>query len=317
VLAAVLAVPARGGEVDPYLPEDTEVLVNLNVRQVLDSPVVKKNALDKAREALKGLDQVVEILDDLGFDPFTDLDRVLIASPGGGEQDQGLVIARGHYNLAKFKTRGETASRDNADVLKIHKVADGLGGQHLVYEVAVNGPDQETPLFVALADKNTLLASPGKDYVVDALKKASLKHKPNLKDKDFQALLEKMDERQSLSLAAVGSALRKGGLGEGPAKELLDKVDAIGGGIPLADDLHVEVVLSARTVEGATQVKEAADRGIKQVVTLAALASAARPELAPLFEVARTLKVSARGKLLTLKGHVSAEVLEETFKKDE
>ena len=37
---------------------------------------------------------------------------------------------------------------------------------------AVQSIDQDLPLFVALASKSTLLASPGKDYVVEGLKRA-------------------------------------------------------------------------------------------------------------------------------------------------
>ena len=48
VLAVVLAgAPARAGEVDRYLPDDTEIVVNVNIRQILDSPLVKKHALEK------------------------------------------------------------------------------------------------------------------------------------------------------------------------------------------------------------------------------------------------------------------------------
>src|SRR5438128_1012730 len=39
--------PARAAEVDKLLPNDTEILVTINVRQILDSPLVKKYALDK------------------------------------------------------------------------------------------------------------------------------------------------------------------------------------------------------------------------------------------------------------------------------
>ena len=72
----MLAGPARAAEVDPYLPDDTEVLVTVNVRQVLDSPLVKKSTLEKLREALKDIDMAEDVLKDLGFDPFKDLDRV-------------------------------------------------------------------------------------------------------------------------------------------------------------------------------------------------------------------------------------------------
>jgi hypothetical protein len=311
--AACVAAPARAGEVDRFLPDDTAILVALNVRQVLDSPLFQKLGVNPARELLKEVDQVADILKDLGFDPFKDLDRILLAGPGGPDPDKGLVIVHGTFDLAKFKARGEEAARNNPDALKVHKVPDGAGGRHLVYEVALGG-DQEMPLFVALAGKDTLLASPGKDYVVDALKKAGRKAPPALKDKDFQALLRKMDARQSLALAAVGSAL-KGNLPEA-GKEALDKVDAIGGGLTVADDIKLEVVVSARSAADARALKEAADKGLRQALTLVALAASAEPRLNPALEVIKTLKVTGKDKLVVFKGQLGADVLEEALKKD-
>src|SRR5262249_5643205 len=173
---------------------------NVYVRQILDSALIKKNALEAAQEALRGNDQVQDILKDLGFDPFKDLDRVLAASPGGTEEDRGLIIAHGNFNVAKFQAKAEQVAKDDGEHLKIHKI---LGGKHLLYEFTT--PELDSPLSVVLAGKDTILASPGKDYVVEALKKVGKTDKPQLKNKEFQALLEKINARQSLSVAVVKS----------------------------------------------------------------------------------------------------------------
>jgi hypothetical protein len=316
VLAFVLlAGPLQAG-VDPLLPDDTQVVVTVNLRQLLDSPVIKKHGLGPAREALKGIDEVQDILDDLNFDPFKDLDQVIIASPGGAEQDRGLVIVHGHFDLAKFKARGDKAARDNPDSLKIHQVPDGQGGQMVIYEVNTQQGGGDAPLFVALPSKTVLLASPGKDYVVDALKKDRGKQRPALKNKEIRALIDKMDDQQTVAIAAVGAGLPGGALSDNKAKQALDQVEAIGGGVTLRDDLKIEVIVSAKSPDGAKQFKEAADKALRQAVTLAALAATAEPRLNPLFEIVKTLKVTARGKLVTFKGQVSAELIEEALEKN-
>src|SRR5262245_60147702 len=103
VVLALLAAgtPARAAELDPYLPADTETFVSINVRQLLDSSLVKKFGLGPARNALKGLDEVEGVLKDLDFDPFKDLDRLVLATPSGKETDRGLIVAYGKFNLAK------------------------------------------------------------------------------------------------------------------------------------------------------------------------------------------------------------------------
>src|SRR5208283_5050685 len=126
-------------------------------------------------------------------DPFKDLDKMVSAGPGGSDNDKGLIIIHGRFNLDKFKTKGEETAKANSDILKIHKINDG---KDILYEVTIDG--LPSSLWVSFASKNTLLVSPGKDYVVDALKRTD---KPvALKNKDFQGMLEKMDPRQSFSL---------------------------------------------------------------------------------------------------------------------
>jgi hypothetical protein len=315
VAAGLSATPARAGLLDAYLPDDSEVIVTVNVRQLLDSPLVKKHGLQKARDALKELDQVESILKDLGFDPFKDLERVTLAGPGGTEKDRGLIILHGSFNLDKFKSKGEEAARDYPDYLKIHKVPVGAGATQVVYEVTP--PDADMPIFVALPGKDTLLASLGKDYVVDALKKAAAKVKPALKSKDVQALLDKLDGKQSVAVAILGSALTKGGGAPPAVKGLFEKIEAIGGGVTVGEDVKIEVALAAKTAEGAKELHEGLDKGLKQALALLSVLAAGQKELNPALEVVKTLRVSARGKVVTLKGSVSADVLEDALKKDE
>jgi hypothetical protein len=308
------AAPLRAGEVDRFLPADTEVVVTVNIRQILDSPLVKKYGLKEAREALAEMDQVSEILADLGFDPFTDLDRVTVGSPAAGEQDRGLVIARGKFNAVKFKAKAEDTAKDRPDVLKIHKVPDGSGGRQPVYEVVLPGHN-DASVFVALAGEDVLLASPGKDYVVEALKKAAGKAKASLKNKDFQAVLERMDDRQSVGVAAVGGALR--GEGTAPADDLLARVEAIGGGVTIGDDVKLELVVSAKTAEDGRQLRKAAADALNQATALVGLLATQKDELAPLADALKAVRVGGRDKTLTIKATISADVLQDAFGKDD
>jgi len=74
--------------------------------------------------------------------------------------------------------------------------------------------------------------------------------------------------------------------------------------------------VAARSAKEAREIKQAADKGVKQAMLLFALAATARQELAPLFEIARTLRVSARDKVVTLKGRVTADVIEDALQKE-
>ena len=250
VLAA--AASARAGEVDKYLPDDTEMVVSFNVRQILDSDFYKNNVGDAGREALKNLGDAEQILKDLAFDPFKDLDRVIVAGPAGGGEDRGLVIVHGRFDLDKFRAKAEDAAKGYPDNLKIHKISDEQGGKFLVYEVTPN--EQAAPVFVALADATTLLASPGKDYVVDAMRKVNAKGPPALKDKQMQALLEHVNDKQSVWVAVIGSALTEGASKE--VKDVLEKVDAVAGGLTINDEIKIELAATAKDAGDAQKLVE-------------------------------------------------------------
>jgi hypothetical protein len=314
--AVLLAAPlGRAAAVDPYLPEDSESVLNVNVRQILDSALVKKNLLELAQEALRGNDQVQDVLKDLGFDPFKDLDRIIVALPGGTEKDRGLVIVRGRFDVAKFKAKAEQVAKDDADHLKIHKV---LGGKHLLYEV--NVPESDDPLFVALAGPDTLLASPGKDYVVDALKKSKDPTKPALKDKRFQALLEKLNDRQSLSLAMVKTPKVKDALEKlpGDVKGMLDKVLALGGGLTITDEVKLELTATTKNAKEARELKASAQAGLN-LVNLGLAAFAAQnndsAEIEFFVEVIKSVRITDNGRAVVVKGRITSDLIEDTIKK--
>jgi hypothetical protein len=315
-MALAAATPSRAADVDRFLPDDTEIVVTLNVRQLLDSELFRKYALEKARDALKENSDVEDVLKDLGFDPFKDLDQVIVASPTGGESDRGLLIVHGRFDLAKFKAKGDEAAKDHPDVLKIHKVPDGLGGRQLVYEVLTPGPNgQEMSVFVALAGKDTLLASPGKDYVVDALKKAAPRNKATLKDKELQTLLEQMNPKQSLSIVASGSALAKAQLPD-EVKDALEKVQSLGGGVTVEDGIKLELAVGARDADAAKELHKKISDGLKQALILATAVAAANDDLNPLLDVAKSVKVGVKDKVLTIKAMIDADVIEKAIKKE-
>ncbi len=315
VSALLLFVPlGRAADLDPYLPEDTESILNINVRQLLDSQLVKKHLLDVAQEALRSNDQLQDILNDLGFDPFKDLDRVVVASPIGTEKDRGLVIVHGRFDVAKFKAKGEEAAKDHSDNLKIHKI---LGGKQLLYEV--NHPDLDDPLFVALAGNDTLLASPGKDYVVNALKKSGKDAKPTLKNKKFQALLEKVDVGQSLSLGAVttpevAKVIEKT---PGDVKGMVEKIQAVAGGLTISDEIKLEIAVTAKNAKDAKDLSDSAKAGLNLVLSFAAPLSqnANTPKWVELVvEVVKAVRVTNKSETVFVKGRISNDLIEDALK---
>jgi hypothetical protein len=316
LLLSALAAQAPAAEVDRFLPADAEIVVTVNVRQMLDSSLIKEQALDLLRDGLKSLDMAEDILKELGFDPFKDLDRIVAGGPAGKEPDRGLLIVHGRFDVAKFKAKAEESAKTFGDALKVLKVPDGLGGNFVVYQVSP--PEMPAPVFVALAGKDTLLASPGKDYVVDALRRQARKEPVALKDKVFQEMLEKLDDKQSISFAATGPALANGALQGTPAADSLAKIIGLGGGITLSEDLKIEAVVTSKTAAEANELHEAADKGLKLALTfLAALTQGNdnNPGLDLALEVVKGFRVQVKDKSVLIKGRLSADTIADALKK--
>ncbi len=310
---ALFAAPAPAA--DKYLPNDTEVVVTFNVRQLLDSPLVKKYGLDKLREALKESDEARQVLEDLGFDPFKDLERVVVAGPAGNDKHKGLFIVHGRFDLAKFKAKAEQAAKDHGDTFKIVKVPDGQGGQHLVYEVTP--PGQEDPLFAALGSNSVLFAAPSKEYLVDALLKEAGKKKTEFTNKSLPGLLKALDGKQTLSVVAAGGALARS-LPPGTddrIRDVLGKVQGLGGGVTVEDGVKLEVGLTANDADAARALEKGIGDGLNQALGVLALLAGNQQEIAPVLDFLKSIKVTARDKTVVLRGEVTAEMIEKAMKK--
>src|SRR5262249_36078511 len=100
-----LALPLRAAEVDKYLPDDTEIVVVVNAKQLLDSPLVKKHFLKQIRDVINSNEQTTEILDELEFDPLNDLTSITVALTILGSDAKGLIVAHGEFDKSKFEEK--------------------------------------------------------------------------------------------------------------------------------------------------------------------------------------------------------------------
>jgi hypothetical protein len=313
LLAAALAafVPsARGAEVDKYLPEDADVVMVLNIRQLTEAPLIKKHALEQLKSILKSNNDANKVFEALGFDPFKDLTSITMAASGIGPDAKGIALAHGQFDTAKFQAKAEEVAKDKGDMIKVHKE-----GERTIYEIKPKA-EEEKRVYVGILDGTTIAASDDKDRVLAAFDIAAGKKKGNIK-KDLRALIEKVDANQSLWLVAPGAALTKAEFGGDPkAKQSLEKIDSITAALTIDKDVRLTLAVAAKTTDNAKELSEEIKEGLTQAKGLLAVLAGNMKELAPAVEIVDKLKVDTEGSTVTLKGEVTEDFIEKSLKKD-
>ena len=313
---------ARAADLDPYLPDDTEAVVSINVRQILDAPIFKHQAFDTVRKSLEERSGSLKHLKDLDLDPQKDIDSLVLAMTGG-DPDRALLIVRGRFETAKFEAKAIELAKTEPKKWKITLIPDGAGGQYKVLQSTqwldfsgVQPRLTNKPAYVALLDKRVLVASPAKDLIIDALDKAKGRKRSDLKSKELKNLLEKANGKQSVWVAAlprvIGKLLPKDD--DSGFKDELEKVEALSGGITIDEEVKVELALAVQDATVARELSSTINDGVNFLLTFVALTSREKKELEPALDALKTIKATTKGNAIIVKAAISAEIVQKALK---
>ncbi|MSR49879.1 MAG: hypothetical protein EXS07_07500 [Gemmataceae bacterium] len=282
------------------LPADTQALIRLNFRAMIDSPLAKKMGIEKASEIIKSVPGG-EILTEMGFDPLKDIDSITVAAPGGGDMEKGLIIVAGKFKADKLVAKANEEAKNNKDKVKIHKAGDKT-----IFEIII--PEQQVPMFMMIASNNTILASTQKEYLEKALANSGSK----LANKDFSALVEKLDPDLAISMVAVSSAFPSKSLPE-QAKAIMDGIESIGGGIGIDKDVTLKINVFTKDEDSSKKLKETMDQGMGQALGFLGLMAAQQKELTPVLEFVKSMKTSSKAKMMSLEGKLPGKMIEDAI----
>jgi len=302
LLALCAAAPSRAAQPDPLVPGDAEMVVAVNVRQMLDSPLVKKYSLGQMKAALKANEQAQKMLAATGVDPFKDVDRVVLAKGAGGN-DKVLVVVRGRFDPEKVQAAAADFAEKEPGKLKISK----QGGVRL-YELKT----ENKPAFAAFAGKNALVVSPTRESTLEAVKNAG-NEAPEL-NQEMQAALGKVTGKESVWWAVVITEEMKKQMKKNPqAAEMAPNLDAITGSFNLAEDARISLQVHTRNAKAAGQVKML----INQVKPLLAVVAQSNEELGPVVnELMENLKVTSQQNTVRVDLQITEEMIEKAAKKE-
>jgi hypothetical protein len=308
-LTVGLAPAARAAEPDRLLPPDADTVSYVNVKQVVDSDIVKKYALEQIKQALAG-QEAKQILEEMGLNPLADIEKVWIGSSGKDHTDmQALVIVRGKFVPEKLVKAAEGAAKKDGG--KFSVIKDG-GATLLTYQ-----PKKGDPVYGTVVDESTVVLANDKKLVTAAVKQAGENRKAPIAA-ELADLVKAMDEKAS----AFAVSIIKGKLDnvkvppqvtetlklEGFEKAL-PKAETLTVVARVADGIALEVVFGMRDADAAADMAAGLVKVIESVKALAPLLAATDPKAKPLTDVVKTLKSGAAKKNVTVSAKLTGDNL--------
>ncbi|HYH63917.1 MAG TPA: hypothetical protein VD866_04395 [Urbifossiella sp.] len=302
-LAAVVAAgPARGADVDPLLPADADVVMSVNVRQALQSDIVKQYALDSLKKKLQEND-VQTILRDLGLDPLKDLDRVVVGMSGNDNTDfKYLVIVHGTFDPEKLYKAAEAQTRKDADHYALVK-----DGKDVMFKYT---PDSGNPYYATVVDDKTIIVSGDKKGISTALA-VPAKSKADL-GREMNALVKGMDDKATLWAVAVPNGRLDMGKLKGPAANpavaaQLANLQSLSTVLRVEKDVNLTINLGMKDAAAA----EETGKTLGGLLRLLPVLAANQAELKALVEPARSLKAEVKDRNVVITGKLAGTTIGE------
>lgn len=255
---AAWAAPAGAADLDPLVPGDATAVASVNVRGLLDAPLVRKHALPALQTALKQNANAQTVLGAAGVDPFRDVDRVVVAGTGF-EPDKVLFIVHGRFDPDKAQAAAADFAAKHPDQLKI----DTEGGLRL-YENRMG----KAPTFGAFVGKDTVLLSRSRAAVVSAAGRAG--KGPAEPGKELKALLAKVDMKATAWAVAVAPPELKRVLKKNEnTADVADKLESLAAALDVGQDFRAALHIYVTDAKAASDIAEMLDgvRNLAKLVT--------------------------------------------------
>jgi hypothetical protein len=311
VLIVTLALTGSAGrtaEVEKYLPDNTEAVLVVNVRQIVEAPVFQKvlhGLLGTSLEDNPDTRPLGAFLRDGGL---KDLSRLVVAFPPGQPERKGMIIIRGRFDLARLKPLAEALAQNTPITLKIQP-ADKVP----LYEILIDDPPT-ADLFAAFPEEGVLVVSPSRDTALDAIAKGAGRRTTRL-NKDFQTLLDGADAKQSIWVAGrIPEQVKKNLAERSQLKPFAGKMLTFQGGIRVAEGVKATFSLQMADEQAATDLRQMLDLA-KGLANLYIANTPSLKNAAPVItEVLESAQFTRRKTLVSLELTVSADQIEKGVK---
>lgn len=307
----------RAAEPDKLLPAEAELVVQINYKQILESELIKKYALEQMKQALQN-QNAKKILDELGLDPFRDIHRLLIAGEIKGRDDSRyLIIGYGSFDPEKLFATAEAYSKKDPD--RFSMIRDG---DTVMFKFQ---PDNgQLPVYATVLDDKTVIAGSDKKIIMNAVAASREGKKKAPIKPELAALIKKMDEKASIyACAIVKGKLDEVTIPQGAPvdlskfQDLLPKMETLSFVFRIGKDVKMEVSMGMNNEDTADEMSKAVKNLLNDVKPLLQLATAADPRTKPLTDVVNSIKVNVKSRDVVVSGEISEANIQRMIKPED
>jgi hypothetical protein len=316
VAAVAAPAPTPRGFSEKYLPEDTDFVLVVNVKQLAASPLYTRHFRQKIDDLLQK-DPVPQWVRDLGTTLPKEVERVTIvmgrsSHPTGEDASRAGPTIMVEGRLDALHEAAKRLNKEHPDHVKEVKIGDANG-----YEIVGGGPEG----FVVQPEANTLVYSPRREAVVEAVDKAAGKNKTRVKSKALRDLLGSFKPDAAIQFAAtkdmvVGTESRSTiNMGvrttEVKVHTLADQgIESLVGHLTAGDDLKGRATLTAKDEATAKQLGDKITQGLDEAKANLKRFAGAQPQLASALKALEALKVSSSERAVIFEGTFDAAAVE-------
>ena len=304
VLLVGFALHARSAEPDKLLPGTTDTVLQVNIKQILESDIAKKYALEKIKQSLDNRD-VKTMLAEVGLDPLKDIDQLVIGTSGDSKSEMKFLgILHGNFTPEKLYKAAMAQTKKDPD-----KYSQIKEGDTVIFKFIPEGGDQS--FYLTMIDENTVIAANEKKLIINAVA-ASKSNRSAALSKELSALIKKMDDKASVyAVSVVKGKLDEFKIPPNPAvdfsgiQDVLPKIETVSLSVSVKTDVNIQVTVGMKDENSAGDFRNAFDELFNQLKPLAQLAGAANPKAKPLTDILNSIKSSTKDKDVVISGKLT------------
>ncbi len=289
---------------DQLTPSDAELVVQVNVRQMLQTPLAKKHALDPLKALLERSSETSQLLRAAGLDPFKVIDTIALSASGRSLFDgKLLVVVRGSFTPDKVLAVVDDYAKKHPDRVKNCK-----DGDLPMWEIHSDNKS----FYAAFADNKTLVMTAKKKDTAAVVHRVG--QTPQQPSAAMQAALAHLRGDESMWLAMAATEDIKQLLkSDDTAKDFADALQSVTGALELSEDAQFRLVIHTDNAQAAAKIKGKLD----ELMPLLSFLGAGKDKSGQIAkEVIDSIKLKTEKNDVSVRIHVTDAQIQKAHKKD-